>query len=146
VTSAEAKAWIIRQILAEAAFDKVPLDPLEQRMLEYSETAGTPPDLVELNEAFDRKHNQDDYEQKIASIIRRLLANLNADGPDALTPWYEAVRAISNEDHYLMVMVNQANAAPKGQRQPFDRTRLVLTAAGILLFAVLVFALTQHFR
>jgi hypothetical protein len=146
VTSAEAKAWIIRQILAEAAFDKVPLDPLEQRMLEYSETAGTPPDLVGLNEAFDREHDQDEYEQKIAGIIRSLLANLRADGPDALVPWYDAVRAISVEDHYLMVMVNRANAAPPRPRQPFDRVKLVLTAAGILLFAVLIFALTQHYR
>ena len=146
MTSAEAKTWIICQILSEAAFDKVSLDPLEQRMLEYSETAGTPPDLAELNEAFDRKHDQDQYEQKIASIIRRLLANLSADGPDALIPWYEAVRAIREEDHYLMVMVNRANAAPPRPRGPFDRVKLILAAAGIALFAVLVFALTQYFH
>ena len=146
MNSTEAKAWIIRQILSEAAFDKVPLDSLEQRMLEYSETAGTPPDLVELNEAFDREHDQSEYEAKIAGLIRRLLANLSADGPDALIPWYKAVDAIGNEDHYLMVMVNQAHSAPPRRRQPVDRVKLILAAAGIVLFAALVFALTQHFR
>lgn len=137
---------MIQQILAEAVYEKMPLDSLEQRMLEYSETAETPPDLAELNEAFDREHDQDEYEEKIAGLIRRLLTRLRAEDTATLDRWYEAVAAIRNEDHYLMVMVNQAHAAPPRRRQPMDRVKLILAAAGIVLFAALVFALTQHFR
>ena len=143
--SAEAKAWIIRHILAEAAFEKLPLDSLEERMLEYSETAGTPPDLVELNTAFDSKHDQGEYEQKIVSLIRSLVTRLRAEDTATLDRWYQAVGVIGNEDHYLMVMITQAHAAPR-RKPPFDRTKLILIAAGVALFAILVFALTQHFR
>jgi hypothetical protein len=115
-------------------------------MLEYSETAKTPPDLVELNEAFDREHDQGEYEQKIAGLIRRLLTRLRVEDTAILDRWYEAVAAIGNEDHYLMVMIHQAHAAPQRRHQPMDRVKLILAAAGIVLFAALVFALTQHFR
>jgi len=148
VTPREAKAWLIQQIVAEAGRTSVELDSVEVRMLEYSETARTPDDLEELNAAFDRTHEQDAYEEKIAALIRQMLAGWRASKDGKLKRWHDSVVALSSEDHYLLVMIGRAQGAvsKRTERPPYDRLKLVLTAVGLLAFAFLYRMLIDRIR
>jgi hypothetical protein len=144
-SSAEAKAWLIQQILSEATHTGDPLDSLEARMLEYSETEGTPPDHETLNEAFDQSHDQGDYEEKVAAIIRRMLANWKAEGDPRLTRWNEAIQTISSQDHYLLVLAGIADnrlSIPTQRRAGLHWLRLFGIA---IVVTVLLTLLLGHF-
>jgi hypothetical protein len=148
VTPPEAKAWLIQQIVTEAGRTSVGLDSVEVRMLEYSETARTPDDLEELNAAFDLTHDQDAYEEKIAALIRRMLAEWRASNDLKLERWHDSVLALSSEDHYLLVMIARAQGtfSKRTARPPYDRLKLVLTAVGLLAFAFLYRMLINRIR
>ena len=144
-SSAEAKAWLIQQILSEAAHTGAPLDPLEARMLEYSETEGTPPDHEALNEAFDQNHDMSEYEEKVAAVIRRMLSNWKAGSDPRLARWNEAIQAISDQDHYLLVLTGIADnrlSIPTQQRTGINWLRLFGIA---IVVTVLLTLLLGHF-
>jgi hypothetical protein len=105
-TPREAKEFLIDRIVAEAQRENVPLSETERRMLYFTETYWMPWDFVEVNEAFERDYDMPEYEAKIAAIIRSYLEQAN---PTDLERWHEAVRVLSDEDHYLLVMVSEAN-------------------------------------
>jgi hypothetical protein len=145
----EAKAWLIDQILIEADRENIPLDTIERQMLEFAETLKTPSNWVELNATFDRDYNQGEYEAKIANIIRNRLAGLRAiDSPD-LDTWREAVSALAGEDHYLLVLIGVANSKirrvnPRTGRPPYDRLKLILTAAGLVAIVGMLKFFLEH--
>lgn len=150
MTPAEAKAWLIGQILTEAEQSGTKLDALEARMLEYSETERTPPDLEELNEAFDRAHDQDEYEGKIAEIVRRMLAQWRAEKDPKLAQWHDAVIALSCEDHYLLVLIAAADdmkvdAANPSAKRSLLKLFLIAVAATIVMTLLLGY-LVMHTR
>ena len=60
----EAKEFLVERILSQAERDGVSLSEIERKMLYFSETAWTLPDIMEVNEEFDRRYDQDEYEQK----------------------------------------------------------------------------------
>ena len=107
-------------------------------MLYFSETAWTLPNIGEVNEAFEREYDQAKYERKIARLIRKIRANFRTDKEDR-DAWKDAVRALGNEDHYILVLVGEGGAAgrPRG-----DFLKLVATALAIVcaLLAVMFFA------
>jgi hypothetical protein len=63
----EAKEFLINRIVEEARQESLPLSETERKMLYFSETASTLPDMEAVNADFDRQHDQDEYEQKIGS-------------------------------------------------------------------------------
>lgn len=137
----EAKALLIRLIVDQAAREGAPLDPLEQRMLAFSEQTQSPAEVAELNEAFEQDHDDIEYEAKIAALIRRLLARLRSEDNPDLAHWNDAVAALSEEDHYILVLIALANhrfkPAGKG-RPPYDALKLLATAAAIVIIMTIV--------
>lgn len=115
-TARDAKEFIVNRIAAEALRQGVPLSEVERKMLYFSETAWTLPDMAEVNAAFDQEYDQAEYEERITKLTNKLLANARADDQEELDAWTEAVRTLSKEDHYLLVMVPAAKAAarPRG--------------------------------
>src|SRR5437762_3834413 len=67
----EAKEFLISKIVAEAQRENAPLSETERKMLYFTESGWTLPDITQVNEQFDREYNQDEYEKKIARIIGR---------------------------------------------------------------------------
>jgi hypothetical protein len=65
-----AKEFLVGRIAAEAAREGAPLSEVERKMLYFSETGWTLPDMMQVNEEFDRNYDQNEYEQKIAGLIR----------------------------------------------------------------------------
>ena len=65
------------------------------------------PNILEIAEEFDRSYSQDEYEQKIASLVRSIRRDSCHDKLKSRL-WAEAVHALKAEDHYLLVMIDQA--------------------------------------
>lgn len=146
LTSREAKAYLIRQILAEADRENIHLSEIERQMLEYSETENTPPDLEEMNAEFDRDYDQSEYEAKITSLIRNRLAGLKAIHTHDLQQWHEAVSILAGEDHYLLVMIDLADTRPMvrtlgTQSRLLDRVKLVATAVVVIAVGMAIMVL-----
>jgi len=74
-------------IAAEAEREGVPLSDVERKMLYFSETGWTLPDMREVNEEFERDYDESEYEQKIATLARRIEARNGAENPGADEAW-----------------------------------------------------------
>lgn len=70
----EAKEYLVDKIVAEARREDVPLSEIETKMMYFSETDWTLPDIREVNTAFERDYDEAEYEEKIAGLVRSLLA------------------------------------------------------------------------
>jgi hypothetical protein len=68
-TPQDAKEFLIGQIVPQAQLDGVGLAAVERKMLYFSEGHWTLPDIMEVNEEFERDYVQEEYEEKIASLI-----------------------------------------------------------------------------
>lgn len=92
----------------ESQREGVPLSEVERKMLYFSETAWTLPDMAEVSDAFDREYDQAEFEQKIGKLIRNLCTNARARNQEEFEAWNEALRTLSQEDHYLLVLIAAA--------------------------------------
>ena len=79
-------------------------------MLYFSETGWTLPDISAVNDIFDRDYDQVTYEGKIAALVREIQAMNGAEGSEQSDAWDEALRILRKDDHYLLVMVDQAGS------------------------------------
>lgn len=104
----EAKEFLISKILAQADREKVSLTEVEHKMLYFSETGWTLPNIMEVSDNFDREYNQNDYEKKIARLIRNETKRLKKDDGEEFASWIGAIRRLKKEDHYLSVMIDRA--------------------------------------
>lgn len=128
-TARDAKEYLIRRILEQADRDGVPPSDLERKMLYFSETGWTLPNMMTVNGEFDEHYDQGEYERKIGQIIQRL-----RDQPDNnRDEWDEAVQRLRDEDHYLLVLIDGASISSV-KRSRGDIARLIL--AGTVVVAV----------
>ncbi len=102
----EAKEYIVARIVAEAAREGVPLDDIERKMLYFSETGWTLPDILAINEEFERDYNEDAYEQKIAGLAQGIEERDSKSGSDEQAAWDDAVIKLSEGDHYLLALLD----------------------------------------
>src|ERR1700730_5260059 len=114
--SRDAKEFLIARIVREAQIEGVPLSEVERKMLYFSETHWTLPDIWDVNDAFGREYNSDEYESKIARLIQNARARSRKEDQADLQAWSDAILMLSTEDHYLLVMIDQAGASarPRG--------------------------------
>src|SRR5579863_4646226 len=119
-TDREAKEFLISRIVEEARRENVVLSETERKMLYFSETGSTPPDMATVSEDFDSTYDQGDYEKKIARLIRNADKNIRKQFPADYEAWWRAIRRLKTEDHYVLVMIKQAGLRPRG-----DLARLI---------------------
>jgi hypothetical protein len=68
-----------------------PFSDVERRMLYFSETAWTLPNMMAVSRDFDQHYDQHEYESKIGQLIQRA-----HDQPDCnRDEWNEAVQSLS---------------------------------------------------
>ncbi len=142
-TTRNAKEFLVGRIVAEAGREGVPLSETERKMLYFSETAWTLPDMMEVNDAFDRECDQAEYEEKIGALIRRYRGWAAKATESDLDSWDEAVQTISGEDHYLLVLINagQGSTGPSVADSPLvDRLKLI----GLAFVIVVVLLAAQY--
>jgi hypothetical protein len=70
-TGREPKEFLISKIVEEAQRENVPLSDVERKMLYFTESGWTLPDIMKVSEDFDREYDQDKYERKIAKLVRK---------------------------------------------------------------------------
>ena len=107
LTAREAKEYLVQGILSQADCDDVSLSDIERKMLYFSETAWTLPDMAEISYEFDRCYDQSEYEQKIAKLVGSLLSTPSW-GTGEKRRWSEAIRILKKEDHYILALVGAA--------------------------------------
>src|SRR5579862_2334561 len=128
----EAKEFLISKIVAEAASENVPLSEVERKMLYFTESGWTLPDIMKVNEDFDREYDQGEYEHKIAKLVTKADKRIRKGVRDDYDKWWAAIRFLEREDHYILVMIRLAGLRPRG-----DRFRLLASGFGIVTLIVI---------
>lgn len=140
----EALDFVASQIAEQAQHDGVPLSEIERKMLYFSETAWTLPNILEISDEFDRDYDQHVYEKKISQLIKKAVSNARQQR-EKFEGWTEAIQRLSNEDRFLLVMVKQARLGrtirPSGVSWRLWGTGLI----GITLFVSLVWIMAKIF-
>jgi hypothetical protein len=163
-TERDAKEMLIDQIVAEAERVDVPLSELEVKMLYFTETGGTLPDMIEVNAAFERAYDNDAYEEKIAGLVRSMYARGDRSEQE-IEAWNDAVVRLSGGDHYLNLLIDGASPSitqfpsslgrlgkwlptfdGPGKREPGDRMRLILVGLGFAAVLMIGIVVASLFR
>ena len=131
-----AKQFLLAKVKSRAEHDGVPVDDIEQRMFLFSETSGIA-DLT-ANEKFEASYHADAYEAKMAKLLREAYQHDKRD-EDRKEEWSEALRALSTEDFYGLVMVDQAEI-PRKASNPLSATSFWAFLMEMLPFAVTALA------
>jgi len=156
-TIREAKEYLIGKIVAEAEREGAPLTEIERKMLYFTETAWTLPDMMAVSAEFDRGYDQDEYERKIGGLVREIEARNVAGSEQENEAWNEAVLMLSDEDHYLLVLIGAGARSSQlspwlptlggsAGKTPGDRLRLVLAAVVVFALATLLFWLKGYLQ
>jgi hypothetical protein len=127
----EAKEFLISKIVAEAQRENAPLSETERKMLYFTESGWTLPDIAQVSDQFDGEFDQDDYEKKIARIIAKAYKHILHDSRDEYDKWWNAVRFLRREDHYISVLIGLAGLRPR-----WDQWKLL--AAGLAIVACIL--------
>jgi hypothetical protein len=123
----EAKDFLAAQIVDEAQRESVPFSAVERKMLYFSETGWTLPDIMDVHDEFEKSCDQGEYETKAAKLIRGAYKRACKEDPAAYQNWWASIRILDKGDHYLSVMVRAAGLRPR-----HDQLKLFLTALGIV--------------
>lgn len=123
----EAKEFLVSEIVAEAQQENVPLSEVERKMLYFTESGWTLPDIMKVSEDFDHEYDQDKYEQKIAKLIVKVDRRIRKGTREDYERWWAAIRFLQREDHYISVMIRLAALRPRG-----DQLRLFAAGLGIV--------------
>ena len=81
-TNKQAKDFLADRIAAEAKRGGAPLSEVERKMLYFSETDWTLPEMATVSAEFDRDYDENEYEQKIAALVRSIEARNHAQYPE----------------------------------------------------------------
>jgi hypothetical protein len=137
----EAKEFLISRIVAEAQRENVLLSEVERKMLYFTESGWTLPDMTAVSEDFDSEYDQNKYEKKIARLIRNAAKHDRKESRDEYDEWWSAIRFLKREDHYISVMVGIAGLRPAG-----DQLRLFGTGLAIVTCLLVVTFLSIKYQ
>jgi hypothetical protein len=137
----EAKEFLISQVVEEAQRENIPLSEVERKMLYFTESGWTLPDMMKVYEDFDREYDQPKYEKKIAKLVTKANRRIRKGSGDDYARWWEAIRFLRREDHYISVMIGIAGLRPAG-----DQLRLFGTALAIVICFMLVLFLSIKYQ
>jgi hypothetical protein len=112
IRAQRAKEFLISRVVEEAQRENIPLSEVERKMLYFTETEETLPDIYEVNAQFDSAYDSTEYEEKIAALLRNAFRHIQNESVEAKRQWKQAVADLRKEDHYLLVMVDQSLLPP----------------------------------
>jgi hypothetical protein len=116
-TAREAKESLVGRIVSRAKRDGVPLSDVERKIMYFSETAWTLPDMAEVSREFDQHYDQDEFERKIARLIQSIRREQVQD-EGGKRNWKNAMKVLRREDHYLLVLIDARNVDDTKPRPP----------------------------
>ena len=138
--SAAAKQFLISKVIEQAAVEHVPLSDVEKKMLYFTEVHPSLPDLYEVNAEFERNYDTDEYEAKVASLLKTARTRDRQESPSGEQQWKDALDALKREDHYILVMVYRAFPEYREILLPTHRVRdyMIYIAIGIAIVFVCI--------
>ena len=108
----QAKEFFISRIAAQAESEGTPLADIEVKMLKWTEVHPIPGigpgDLEKIAEEFSQQFDDTEWEAKISGLIKRAYENDMGGGGISRETYKAAYDAMGKEDHYILVMVDQA--------------------------------------
>jgi hypothetical protein len=140
--------FIASRIADEAQREGVSFSEIERKMLYFSETAWTLPEIWDVSDEFDEKYDREAYEKKVSQLIKKSADRGRKRLPEEYEAWTEAIRHLSKDDRYLLVMVRQAGlrAVSRTHRGHGKMWRVWVTCGTVIvLFGGLVWCLEQLF-
>ncbi len=129
MTLGEAKHFLAERVAQQAEQNCEPLSDVQRDMLLFTEETHSPK-MLELNDRFESECDSDEYEAKIARLLKQAHKEDYKNRAER-RKWDDALRACKGHDFYLLVMVEAADIRRSG-----DSWRLLGTA--ILVIVVLV--------
>lgn len=135
-----AKQFLISKIVEEAGVEQINLSEVEKKMLYFTEVHPSLPDIYEVNAQFERDYDSDEYEAKIAGLLKNARDRDRQSSPSREQDWKDALDALKKEDHYILVMVGQAFGVGSVSADA-HRTRDVLIYLGVGIGIVLLLVL-----
>jgi hypothetical protein len=108
-------------------------------MLFFSETASTLPGIMEVNDAFERDYDQEEYEKKIRQLIRNVRKRARRDDSVGFLALSDATRILRKEDHYLSVMLDDPESfvRPRGDLLKLFGASLAVALIGLFFLYAL---------
>ena len=142
----EAKDFLVNQTAQQAAIDAVPLSDLEKRMMYFTESDPACDDPIALNNEFEAQYKTEEYEPKIACLLKHASGRIKKENPEQKRLWDGAIRELRKGDHYILVMWDASSSA---ERPPHGQLKLLGTAIAVCcaMFALAFFSdrLSQRF-
>jgi len=136
-TAREAKEFLVARILEEAQREGVSLSDVERKTLYFSESYWTLPDVMAVNDQFDQDYDQEEYEKKIANLIRSAAKRTRKEYPEEYARWLDAIRLLNTEDHYILVLVARGGiSTPASSLTRPLHDRLKLWGTGVVLVGI----------
>ncbi len=135
-----AKQFLISRVIDEAGVEQVTLSEVEKKMLYFTEVHPSLPNIYEINAQFERDYDSDEYEAKIAGLLKNARGRDRQSSPSREQDWKDALDALKHEDHYILVMVGQAfgfGSPSAGGHRIRDFLIYIGVGIGIVLFIVL---------
>jgi len=96
------------------------------------------PNVSAVNAEFERNYDSDEYDAKVAGLLKRARDRDQKDSPAREQQWRDALHALQKEDHYILVMVSHAfGSAPSSKSRLRDFLIYIAVGIGIALLLVL---------
>jgi hypothetical protein len=134
MNSDDAKQFLVSRIVDQALLEGVEFSELERKMLFYSETHPSLPDMDTVLIEFNQTYNMFPYEGLVSSLIGNVYRRDRKD-PALVQQWKDARSTLRREDHYINVMLKRGLAMATRKRD-----LLIYIAIGIaVVFALLGF-------
>ena len=143
MNAASAKQFLISKVMQEAEASHVQLSEVETKMLYFTEMHPTLPDIGEVNAEFERDYDADEYEGKIARLLKSARLRDSRLSSTQEQEWNEALNALKKEDHYILVMVSQAFGSSSGTGHRF-RDFVIYIAVGISVVVAMLWWSFKH--
>jgi len=131
MNSAEAKEFIASRIVDQAMLESVEFSEIERKMLYYSETQTTLPDMDQVLIDFNETYNMIPYERTVSSLICNSYRR-DRNEPALAQKWEDARKTLRGEDHYIKVMLKSGLASANRKRD-----LLIYVAIGIAVVLIL---------
>ena len=143
MNSTAAKEFLISRVVQQAQAEGTALTEVERKMLYFTEILPSLPDIYAVNSEFERDYHSDEYESKIAGLLKRARDNDRVQSAVQGQQWADAISALKQEDHYILVMAYSAFPEYRKILLPTHRVRdyLIYIAVGIgVVLALIGFA------
>ncbi len=137
----KAKKFLVNRVIEQAKQDGISLSEIEICMLGFSEATASAKDM-EAAAIFERDCNDEEYEAKVAKLIKNAYQQDKESGKEEA--WNSALAELADEDMYIFVMMEHAGISGSNAFSNwFDwRLTLGLWPACIANTAVIVLVFT----